>query len=84
MSTAREPAEVPTRMRGEDICGRLPYFGRNELSRLVLTTLRIASDEPIDIEEISRRVIVARGLDASDEALRAAIWQVYALSHAVA
>jgi ribosomal protein S19E (S16A) len=53
----------------------LPYFGRNELSRLVLATLRTAADEPIGIEEISRRITTAKGLDARDVTLRAAIRQ---------
>ena len=65
----------PDELRPKCRYRRLPYFGRNELSRLVLTTLRIAAGEPIGIEEISRRVIVARGFDASDEFLRAAICQ---------
>jgi hypothetical protein len=41
----------------------------------VLTTLRTAAGEPIGIEEISRRVIMAKGFEASDEAFRAAIRQ---------
>jgi len=51
---------------------RSPYFGRNELSRFALMTLRTAS-EPIGIEEISRRVVVAKGFDPGDASLRAAI-----------
>jgi hypothetical protein len=54
---------------------RTPYFGRNGLSRLVLATLRTASGEPIGIEEISLRVTTAKGLDAGDAILRAAIRQ---------
>jgi hypothetical protein len=53
---------------------RSPHFGRNELSRLVLAMLRIAH-EPLSIEEISRRVVVARGFDPGDSDLRAAIRQ---------
>jgi hypothetical protein len=65
----------PDELRPKGRYRRLPYFGRNELSRLVLMLLRTAAGEPIGIEEISRRVIVARGFDASDEALREAIRQ---------
>ena len=65
----------PDGLRPKGRYRRLPYFGRNELSRLVLTTLQIAAGEPIGIEEISRRVIMARGFEPSDEALRAAIRQ---------
>ena len=54
---------------------RLAHFDRNELSRLVLTTLRTATGEPIGIEEISRRVITAKGFEATDEIFRAAIRQ---------
>ena len=50
-------------------------FGRNELSRLVLGILRNAAGEPIGIEEISRRVILSKGFDPSDAALRAMVWQ---------
>jgi hypothetical protein len=42
------------------------------LSRLVLITLRTAA-EPIGIEEISRRVVAAKGFDPNDASLRAAI-----------
>ena len=51
---------------------RAPYFGRNELSRLVLTTLR-TTGEPIGIEEISRRVVAAKGFDPKDADVRTAI-----------
>jgi hypothetical protein len=51
---------------------RAPYFGRNELSRLVLITLRTVA-EPIGIQEISRRVVVAKGFDPGDASLHAAI-----------
>ena len=54
---------------------RASYFGRNELSRLVLATLRTAAGEPIGIDEISRRVTAAKGFDANDAVLHAAIRQ---------
>jgi hypothetical protein len=67
-----DPAELRPKGRYQ----RSPYFlERNELSRLVLATLRTAAGEPIGIEEIGRRVILAKGFDASDATLRAAIRQ---------
>jgi hypothetical protein len=67
-----DPGELRARGRYQ----RSPYFvERNELSRLVLATLRTAAGEPISIDEIGRRVILAKGFDASDGALRAAVWQ---------
>jgi hypothetical protein len=42
------------------------------LSRLILVTLRTAGD-PIGIEEISRRVVVAKGFDPSDVELHTAV-----------
>jgi hypothetical protein len=54
---------------------RLSQFGRNELSRLVMATLRTAAGEPIGIEEITRRVMLAKGFDASDAPLHAGIRQ---------
>lgn len=66
----------PQELRARGRYQRSPYFlERNELSRLVLATLRTAAGEPIGIEEIGRRVILAKGFDASDPALRAAIRQ---------
>lgn len=49
---------------------RGPNFGRHELARLILATLRTAS-EPIGIDEISQRVVTAKGLDPADKILRA-------------
>jgi hypothetical protein len=66
-----DPETIPAKGRYQ----HLPYFGRNELSRLVLATLRTAAGEPIGIEEISRRVTTAKGLDAGDAMLRASIRQ---------
>jgi hypothetical protein len=65
----------PDTIRPKSRYRRLALFDRNELSRLVLTTLRTAAGESIGIEEIGRRVILAKGFDASDAALRAAVWQ---------
>ena len=66
-----DPATIRPKRRYQ----HTPYFGRNELSRLVLATLRTAAGEPIGIEEISRRVVIAKGFDAGDANLRAAIRQ---------
>jgi hypothetical protein len=65
----------PDAIRPKGRYRRLAHFDRNELSRLVLATLRTAAGEPVGIEEISRRVIVAKGFAASDAAFRAAIRQ---------
>jgi hypothetical protein len=65
----------PEAIRPKGRYKRLPYFARNELSRLALTTLRTAAGEPFGIDEISRRVTTAKGLDTGDAILRAAIRQ---------
>lgn len=49
------------------------YFARNELSRLCLGVLRTAAGELLSTDEIAGRVIAAKGLDAGDAILRAAI-----------
>src|SRR4051812_32677956 len=49
------------------------YFGRNELSRLCMDTLRLAAGEPLSAEEITIRIMAAKGLDARDARLRAAV-----------
>jgi hypothetical protein len=67
----REPD--PKAIRAKRRYQRSPYFGRNELSRLVLAALRDAVSEPIGIEEISRGVVAAKGFDVRDADLRAAI-----------
>jgi hypothetical protein len=63
----------PDELRPKGRYRRLPYFGRNELSRLVLRILRTAAREPIGIEEISRRVVTAKGFDPGDASLRATV-----------
>src|SRR6266478_4878404 len=49
------------------------YFARNELSRLCLGVLRTAAGEPLSTNDIAGRVIAAKGFDAGDAILRAAI-----------
>jgi hypothetical protein len=63
-----DPTTIPTRRRYE----RTRYFGRNELSRLCMDTLRTA-DEPLTAAEITIRMMTVKGLDARDARLRAAI-----------
>jgi hypothetical protein len=43
------------------------------LSRLCLGVLRTAAGEPLSTDDIAHRVIVAKGFDAADGILRAAI-----------
>lgn len=64
-----DPTTIPPRRRYE----RTRYFGRNELSRLCMDTLRLAADEPLTAAEITIRIMTAKGLDTRDTRLRAAI-----------
>ncbi len=64
-----DPETIPPRRRHT----RAQYFGRNELSRLCMDTLRLAATEPLTAEEITIRVMTAKGLDVRDARLRAAI-----------
>jgi hypothetical protein len=64
-----DPETIPPRRRYE----RTRYFGRNELSRLCMDTLRIAAGEPLTAEEITIRIMTAKKLDARDARLRASI-----------
>jgi hypothetical protein len=49
------------------------YFARNELSRLCLGAFRTASGELLTTDDIAERVITAKGFNAADGILRAAI-----------
>ena len=49
------------------------YFARNELSRLCLGVLRTAAGELLSTDDIAGQVIAAKGFDAGDAILRAAI-----------
>jgi hypothetical protein len=49
------------------------YFARNELSRLCLSVLRTAPSELLSTDDITSRVITAKGFDTGDAILRAAI-----------
>lgn len=63
----------PETIRPKRIYRRNRYFARNELSRLCLGVLRSAASELLSTDEIAGRVIVAKGFDAGDAILRAAI-----------
>ncbi len=69
LRTDLDPTTIPPRRRYT----RVQYFARNELSRLCMETLRLADDEPLTAEEITIRIMTAKGLDARDARLRAAI-----------
>lgn len=69
LRTDLDPETIPPRR----VYNRTRYFGRNELSRLCMDTLRQAADEPITAEEITIRIMTAKGLDARDARLRAAV-----------
>jgi hypothetical protein len=63
----------PETIRPKRAYRRNRYFARNELSRLCLGVLRTAAGEPLSTDEIAGQVIAAKGLDAGDAILRAAI-----------
>jgi hypothetical protein len=65
IATDLDPETLPYR--------RNRYFARNELSRLCLGVLRTAAGELLSTDDIAGRVIVAKGFDAGDAILRAAI-----------
>jgi hypothetical protein len=49
------------------------YFGRNELSRICLGVFRTAAGESINVDDITRKVITAKGFDIGDSILHKAI-----------
>jgi hypothetical protein len=63
----------PETLRPKRVYRRNRYFARNELSRLCLSVLRTAASEPLSTDDIVGRVIIAKGFDAGDAILRAAI-----------
>lgn len=63
----------PDTIRPKRIYRRNRYFARNELSRLCLGVLRTAAGELLSTDDIVGRVITAKGFDAGDAILRAAI-----------
>src|SRR5271170_779916 len=63
----------PETIRPKRAYRRNRYFARNELSRLCLSVLRCATDEPLSTDDIAGRVIAAKGFDQADSILRAVI-----------
>src|SRR6478672_12612344 len=63
----------PETIRPKRVYRRNRYFARNELSRLCLGVLRTVAGELLSTDDIAGRVIVAKGFDAGDAMLRAAI-----------
>jgi hypothetical protein len=60
-------------LRPKRLYRRNRYFARNELSRLCLSVLRTVAGELLSTDDIAGRVIAAKGFDATDSMLRAAI-----------
>jgi hypothetical protein len=69
LSADLDPETIPQRRRYE----RVRYFAHNELSRLCMDMLQLAADKPLTLEEITIRIMTAKGPDARDARLRAAI-----------
>ena len=63
----------PETIRPKHVYRRNRYFARNELSRLCHGVLRTAASELLSTDDIAGRVITAKGYDAGDAILRAAI-----------
>jgi hypothetical protein len=68
LSADLDPETIPPRQRRYK---RTHYFGRNELSRLCMDMLRRAAGDSLTAEEITLRIMTAKGLDARDTRLRA-------------
>jgi hypothetical protein len=68
LSADIDPETIPPRERRYK---RTHYFAHNELSRLCMDMLRQAAGEPLTAEEITFRMMTAKGLDARDARLRA-------------
>jgi hypothetical protein len=63
----------PRTIRPKRVYRRNRYFARNELSRLCLGVLRTAAGELLSTDDITDGVVAAKGFDAGDAILRAAI-----------
>jgi hypothetical protein len=73
----RDPGDIKPK---RTYARRTRYFGRNELSRLVMDSLRGADGAPMTTDAIAGQIIEAKAFDAADAALRNAIGgQVLAL-----
>jgi hypothetical protein len=64
-----DPTTIPPRERRYK---RTHYFAHNELSRLCMDMLRQSIGEPLTAEEITIRIMTAKGLDVRDARLRGA------------
>ena len=63
----------PEAIKPKRVYRRTRYFARNELSRICQGVLRTAAGEPVTADFIAGQVIIAKGFDATDGVLRAAI-----------
>jgi hypothetical protein len=68
-----EPDRDPEAIKPKRSYKRTRYFARNELSRLVLGILREANGKLISADEIANRALAAKGYDAADAIMRAAV-----------
>jgi hypothetical protein len=66
----RDPNEIKPK---RTYARRTRYFAKGELSRLVLEALRDAHWKPQSTDDLANSVIAAKGFDAADSVLRAAI-----------
>jgi hypothetical protein len=67
-----QPDRDPGEIKPKRSYRRTRYFAKGELSRLVLEALRDAG-RPLSADDIAGQVITAKGFDAADSTLRAAI-----------
>jgi hypothetical protein len=66
----RDPGEIKPK---RTYARRTRYFARNELWRVTMDALRAADSALMTTDDIAGRIIVAKGFDAADAALRKAI-----------
>ena len=66
----RDPGEIKPK---RTYARRTRYFAKGELSRLVLEALRDARGKPLSTDDMAGQIIAAKGFDAADSVLRAAI-----------
>jgi hypothetical protein len=62
----------PESIKPKRVYRRSRYFARNELSRLILATLRTAA-EPLSVDDLATQAMTAKGFDRCDLILRSAI-----------
>jgi hypothetical protein len=60
----------PESIKPKRIYRRSLHFARNELSRLCLAVLRIAT-EPLSLDDLTNRAMIEKGFDQADANLRA-------------